>query len=72
LKGKIEADKVKAEIKGGLLMSPRRLQKQRSGRSDGLPRTKDPTSRRMLEGILAMEEHADDFVSLLEELVSAQ
>ena len=29
----------------------------------------DPTSRRMLEGILAMEEeHADDLVSLLEEL----
>jgi bacterioferritin len=30
---------------------------------------KDPTTRRMLEGILAMEEeHADDLVSLLEEL----
>jgi bacterioferritin len=30
----------------------------------------DPTTRRMLEGILAMEEeHADDLVSLLEELV---
>ncbi|MGH8582234.1 MAG: nucleotidyltransferase domain-containing protein [Gammaproteobacteria bacterium] len=29
----------------------------------------DPTTRRMLEGILAMEEaHADDLVSLLEEL----
>jgi bacterioferritin len=29
----------------------------------------DPTSRRMMEGILAMEEeHADDLVSLLEEL----
>jgi bacterioferritin len=29
----------------------------------------DPTSRRMLEGILAVEEeHADDLVSLLEEL----
>lgn len=29
----------------------------------------DPTSRRMLEGILAMEEeHADDLVSLLEEM----
>jgi len=31
--------------------------------------TDDPTTRRMLEGILAMEEeHADDLVSLLEEL----
>lgn len=31
--------------------------------------TNDPTTRRMLEGILAMEEeHADDLVSLLEEL----
>ena len=31
----------------------------------------DPTTRRMLEGILAMEEeHADDLVSLLEELGS--
>lgn len=31
----------------------------------------DPTSRRMLEGILAMEEeHADDLVSLLEEVGS--
>jgi bacterioferritin len=31
----------------------------------------DPTSRRMMEGILAMEEeHADDLVSLLEELGS--
>lgn len=31
--------------------------------------TKDSTTRRMLEGILAMEEeHADDLVSLLEEL----
>ncbi|HET6266561.1 MAG TPA: ferritin-like domain-containing protein [Acidobacteriota bacterium] len=30
---------------------------------------KDPTTRRMLEGILAMEEeHADDLVNLLEEL----
>ncbi|MFH0350989.1 MAG: ferritin-like domain-containing protein [Chromatiales bacterium] len=29
----------------------------------------DPTTRRMLEGILAMEEeHADDLVSLLEEM----
>jgi bacterioferritin len=29
----------------------------------------DPTSRRMLEGILAMEEeHADDLVSLLEKM----
>jgi bacterioferritin len=29
----------------------------------------DPTTRRMLENILAMEEqHADDLVSLLEEL----
>ena len=29
----------------------------------------DPTSRRMLEGILAMEEeHADDLVSLLEDI----
>lgn len=29
----------------------------------------DPTTRRMLQGILAMEEeHADDLVSLLEEL----
>jgi bacterioferritin len=29
----------------------------------------DPTTRRMLEGILAMEEeHADDLVSLLEEI----
>ncbi len=29
----------------------------------------DPTTRRMLEGILAMEEeHADDLVNLLEEL----
>jgi bacterioferritin len=32
---------------------------------------KDPTTRRMLEGILAMEEeHADDLVSLLQELSS--
>jgi bacterioferritin len=31
----------------------------------------DPTTRRMLEGILAMEEeHADDLVSLLQELGS--
>jgi bacterioferritin len=31
----------------------------------------DPTTRRMMEGILAMEEeHADDLVSLLEELGS--
>jgi len=31
--------------------------------------SKDPTTRRMLEGILAMEEeHADDLVNLLEEL----
>ncbi len=31
--------------------------------------TQDPTTRRLLEGILAMEEeHADDLVSLLEEL----
>jgi len=31
--------------------------------------TNDPTTRRMLEGILAMEEeHADDLVNLLEEL----
>ena len=31
----------------------------------------DPTTRRMLEGILAMEEeHADDLVSLLQELVN--
>jgi bacterioferritin len=31
--------------------------------------TNDPTTRRMLEGILAMEEeHADDLVSLLQEL----
>ena len=31
--------------------------------------SKDPTTRRMLEGILAMEEeHADDLVSLLQEL----
>jgi bacterioferritin len=31
--------------------------------------TADPTTRRMLEGILAMEEeHADDLVSLLEEM----
>jgi bacterioferritin len=31
----------------------------------------DPTTRRMLEGILAMEEeHADDLVSLLEEVSS--
>jgi bacterioferritin len=31
----------------------------------------DPTTRRMMEGILAMEEeHADDLVSLLEELDS--
>ena len=31
----------------------------------------DPTTRRMLEGILAMEEeHADDLVSLLEEMGS--
>ena len=30
---------------------------------------KDPTTRRMLEGILAMEEeHADDLASLLEDL----
>jgi len=30
---------------------------------------KDPTARRMMEGILAMEEeHADDLVSLLEDL----
>jgi bacterioferritin len=29
----------------------------------------DPTSRRMLEGILAVEEeHADDLVSMLEEM----
>jgi bacterioferritin len=29
----------------------------------------DPTTRRMLEGILAMEEeHADDLVGLLEEM----
>ena len=29
----------------------------------------DPTTRRMLEGILAMEEeHADDLVALLEEM----
>ncbi len=29
----------------------------------------DPTTRRMMEGILAMEEeHADDLVSLLEKL----
>jgi bacterioferritin len=34
---------------------------------------KDPTTRRMLEGILAMEEeHADDLVSLLEELGPAR
>jgi len=33
--------------------------------------TDDPTTRRMLEGILAMEEeHADDLVSLLEEMGS--
>jgi len=33
--------------------------------------TDDPTTRRMLEGILAMEEeHADDLVSLLQELGS--
>jgi bacterioferritin len=33
---------------------------------------KDPTTRRMLEGILAMEEeHADDLVGLLEELAPA-
>ncbi|MCA9452787.1 MAG: hypothetical protein KC584_09190, partial [Nitrospira sp.] len=33
--------------------------------------TKDSTSRRMLEGILAVEEeHADDLVSLLEEMGS--
>jgi bacterioferritin len=33
---------------------------------------KDPTTRRMLEGILAMEEeHADDLASLLEELQPA-
>jgi len=33
--------------------------------------SQDPTTRRMLEGILAMEEeHADDLVSLLEELGS--
>jgi bacterioferritin len=32
----------------------------------------DPTTRRMLEGILAMEEeHADDLVSLLEEFGTA-
>jgi bacterioferritin len=31
----------------------------------------DPTTRRLMEGILAMEEeHADDLVSLLEELGS--
>lgn len=30
---------------------------------------KDPTTRRMMEGILAMEEeHADDLASLLEDL----
>ena len=30
---------------------------------------KDPTTRRMLEGILAMEEeHADDLANLLQEL----
>ncbi len=33
--------------------------------------TDDPTTRRMLEDILAMEEeHADDLVSLLEEMGS--
>jgi bacterioferritin len=33
----------------------------------------DPTTRRMLEGILAMEEeHADDLVSLLEEMGASQ
>lgn len=33
----------------------------------------DPTTRRMLEGILAMEEeHADDLVSLLEEVATKQ
>jgi len=31
----------------------------------------DPTTRRMLEGILAMEEeHADDLVGLLQEITS--
>ncbi len=35
------------------------------------PGSDDPTTRRMLEGILAMEEaHADDLVSLLEEMGS--
>ena len=35
--------------------------------------TDDPTSRRMLEGILAVEEeHADDLVSMLGELGSGQ
>ena len=33
----------------------------------------DPTTRRMMEGILAMEEeHADDLVSLLEELAPSK
>jgi hypothetical protein len=39
--------------------------------NDGYLDNNDPTTRRMLEGILAMEEtHADDLVNLLEELGS--
>ena len=47
----------------------RRARRHRHGGMITYAGTNDPTTRRMLEGILAMEEeHADDLVNLLEEL----
>jgi bacterioferritin len=37
-------------------------------RDDRLARSNDPTTRRILEDILAVEEHADDLLSILEEI----
>jgi hypothetical protein len=65
--GKIDADKAKAEIKDGPLTVTAPIaeeDKGPEGQMDYLG-ANDLTSRRMLEGILAMEkEHADDLVSL--------